>query len=141
MIQYSNTDNCRFILPRRRTISQWIKTCIAGENHKTGDIAIVFCDADYHRNVNIEYLGHDYDTDVITFDYTEGDVISGDILIGVDTVIDNAKMLDVEPLTEIERIIIHGVLHLCGYKDKAATDKARMSEREEYWLCVLSGML
>jgi len=106
-----------------------------------GEISIVFCDTDYHRQINIDYLGHDYDTDVITFDYTEQNTVSGDILIGIDTVIDNAHGLGIEPLDEIHRIIIHGVLHLCGYTDKEAKEKARMTERENYWLCVLSTML
>ena len=99
-----------------------------------GEITVVFCSDDYLLDVNKQYLDHDYFTDIITFDYSEGLVMSGDLFISYDRVLDNANTFNVEILTELSRVIFHGVLHLCGYKDKSDMDVILMRDKENFYL-------
>lgn len=123
---------------RKRKISSWIKETIISEGKIPGDISFIFCSDNYLLEVNKQYLNHDYFTDIITFDYVENTVVSGDIFISCDRVKENAREFNAEFLNELSRIIIHGVLHLCGYKDKSKKDKLLMTQKEDFYLNLLS---
>ncbi len=101
---------------------------------QTGDLVFVFCSDEFLLNMNREYLQHDYYTDIITFDYSEGGKLAGEMYISYDRIIDNAKDLKVRELDELHRVIIHGVLHLCGYKDKTKKEEEKMRKAEEFAL-------
>ena len=116
---------------KKRILNQWIKQVAALHGRKVGDIGYMFVNDDKILEVNNTYLGHDYYTDIITFDESEGNVISGDMLISLDTVRSNAELLGNEYAEELHRVIIHGVLHLCGLKDKSPEDEERMREAED----------
>jgi len=117
-----------------KIIRQWIKQVIQSENKKTGDLAIVFTSDDYLLNMNRKYLNHDYFTDIITFDYSEFPLVSGDLLISIDTVKDNAEQLNLSFYSELNRVIVHGVLHLCGYGDKTEEEEKTMRAKENFYL-------
>lgn len=122
---------------KRRGVSSWIRDVAAKYGKKCGEIAYVFCDDEKILEVNRAYLQHDYYTDVITFDYSEDDVISGDIFISLDTVKSNAKQYEQSYETEVYRIIIHGVLHLCGINDKGPGEREHMTACENDALAML----
>lgn len=107
---------------------------IEKELRKTGDISVIFCSDEYLLEMNKEYLNHDYYTDIITFDYVEGNVISGDLFISVDRVKDNAVQFDSTLLKELYRVVFHGTLHLVGYKDKTEDEKIVMRSKEDFYL-------
>ncbi len=130
MITYQTIDVKRPSI-KVRECNAWIKGVAAGHGKKVGDIAYIFCSDAKILEVNNQYLGHNYYTDIITFDYTDGDVIGGDIFISVDTVKSNADELGIPFDTELHRILIHGILHLCGFKDKNPVDKAEMTRQED----------
>lgn len=111
-------------------VNRWIRETAAGYGYKVGEIAYVFCSDEKILEVNRQYLQHDYYTDIITFDYTEGRVISGDIFISVDTVADNARELNITFDDELLRILIHGILHLCGQDDKTPELRQEMTRKE-----------
>ena len=111
-------------------LKSWIAKVADSYGLKTGDLAYVFCSDDRILEVNKEFLQHDYYTDIITFDYCEGDTISGDMYISVDTVRSNSELFSTSFINEMHRVIIHGVLHLCGLKDKAPDDEKKMREAE-----------
>lgn len=136
-IQYCSED---VSVPKiqKRKISGWIKETIISEGKLPGDISFIFCSDIFLLEVNKQYLNHDYFTDIITFDYVEDGVISGDIFISCDRVKENANEFGVAFLDELSRIIIHGILHLCGYKDKSKKDKLLMTEKENFYLNLLS---
>lgn len=136
-IKYFNVD---VPLPKlkKKVTSEWIKKSILAEEKRVGDISFIFCSDDYLLEVNQKYLNHDYFTDVITFDYVVGDLISGDIFISVDRISENASVFKVPFIAELNRILIHGVLHLLGYKDKDKSDKFVMTNREDYFLNLLN---
>jgi len=115
-----------------------IETLVSNENKKMGEVNYIFCSDDYLLNINRQYLNHDYYTDVISFDYCEDDVISGDIFISVDTVRDNAQEYKVEFIKELERVMIHGVLHFVGYKDKTDEDSKVMRQKENQYLSLFN---
>lgn len=116
---------------RVREYNAWIK-CVASEHgKKLGEVAYIFCDDEKILEVNNQYLGHNYYTDVITFDYTENETINGDIFISLDTVRSNAEEMGIAFDDELNRIMIHGILHLCGFKDKNPVDKAEMTRQED----------
>ncbi len=129
MISYHSEDIKKPNICTRRT-SAWVKKVAASYGKTIGEIAYIFCSDPYILEVNKQYLQHDYFTDVITFDYTEGDRISGDIFISLDTVKSNAEQFGVDFYEELERVIIHGILHLCGLKDKEPAEEAKMREEE-----------
>ncbi len=122
---------------KRREVSSWIRSVAAKYGKKCGEIAYIFCDDEKILEVNRTYLQHDYYTDVITFDYSEGNVISGDIFISLDTVKSNAAQYGQAYETEIYRIIIHGILHLCGINDKAPGEREHMTVCENEALAML----
>lgn len=136
MITFQTIDVKRPAI-KARECNAWIKQVAAGHGKKVGDIAYIFCSDEKILEVNRQYLGHDYYTDIITFDYTVGDVISGDIFISIDTVSSNAAELGIGFDKELRRIIIHGILHLCGFKDKQPDDKAEMTRQEDAALQLL----
>ena len=107
-----------FQLENEAIIADWISKAIEAEGLKVGDINYVFCDDDYLHKLNVEFLNHDTLTDIISFDYTLGKIIQGDIFISVERVADNANDFKVSFEQELNRVIIHGILHYCGYKDK-----------------------
>lgn len=111
-------------------VNRWIRETASSYGYKVGEIAYIFCSDEKILEVNRHYLQHDYYTDIITFDYTEGNVISGDIFISVDTVADNAKDLHVSFDNEMLRILIHGILHLCGQDDKTPELRIEMTRKE-----------
>ncbi|MCE3297140.1 MAG: ybeY [Crocinitomicaceae bacterium] len=118
----------------KTNLKRFVKELVETENAKAGDISIVLCSDEYLLEVNKSYLDHDYFTDIITFDYTEGKRISGDLMISVDRVRDNAKQNGIDEMHEFHRVVFHGVLHLCGYKDKSAKDQAVMRSKEDFYL-------
>lgn len=122
---------------KKRTITAWIKTVAASYRKEIGDIAYVFCSDAKILEVNNQYLQHDYYTDIITFDYTEGDTISGDIFISLDTVRSNSAQFDTGYEEELLRIIIHGILHLCGVNDKSPEERKQMTACEDKALAML----
>lgn len=135
-IQYLSEDIAIPKFPKRK-MTQWIKDSITTEGKVVGDISFIFCSDEYLLEVNKQYLNHDYFTDIITFDYVENNVISGDIFISCDRVRENADEFQTGFDNELRRIIIHGVLHLIGYKDKSKKDKLLMTSKEDFYLNML----
>lgn len=136
-IQYLSED---ISIPKfqKRKMTQWIKDTILTEGKIPGDMTFIFCSDQYLLEVNKQYLNHDYFTDIITFDYVENNVISGDIFISCERVKENAAEFHTGFDNELRRIIIHGVLHLIGYKDKSKKDKLLMTSKEDFYLNKLS---
>jgi probable rRNA maturation factor len=115
-------------------IEKLINNLIINELKQLGDITVIFCSDEYLLDMNKQYLNHDYYTDIITFDYVEGDTISGDLFISFDRIKDNSKEFVNELIMEIYRVVFHGVLHLVGYKDKKDEEQVLMKEKENYYL-------
>ena len=130
MISY-NTVNVKMPAIRRRDTSAWVKAVAASYGKKVGEIAYIFVDDEEILRVNREYLQHDYYTDIITFDYTEGDTISGDLFISLDTVRTTAEQYGKPYEEELHRVIIHGILHLCGINDKGPGEREIMEAAED----------
>jgi rRNA maturation RNase YbeY len=124
----------KFVLAFETEISKWIEFTIDQEKREMGEIAYVFCKDDYLTEKNVKYLKHNTLTDVISFDYSLGTVISGDIYISVDRVADNADDLNIVFNDELQRVMIHGILHFCGYNDKTEDDRTIMRSKEDYYL-------
>ncbi|GHV47782.1 endoribonuclease YbeY [Bacteroidia bacterium] len=120
---------------RKRIVSDWIKTVAKSFGKSTGEITYIFCSEDKILNINLQYLQHDYYTDIITFDYTEGNIIAGDIFISLDTVRSNAEAFNTDYKEELHRTIIHGILHLCGIEDKK--QRELMEKNENIALSIL----
>lgn len=118
-------------------ITDIVLLVIGKEGFQAGDCTIVFGSDNWLLHYNKQFLKHDYYTDIITFDYSEGDVISGDLLVSLERVYDNASKENVSRETELSRVLIHGVLHLCGYKDKLISDITIMRKKEGYYLSLL----
>ena len=129
MITYSN-EGVSMPKIKRRKITAWIKDVAASYNRQVGEVGYLFCNDEKILEVNQQYLGHDYYTDIITFDYDEGDVINGDIVISLDTVRSNAAQQGTAYMDELHRVIIHGILHLCGINDKAPGEREIMEAAE-----------
>ena len=136
MISYQ-TDGVKMPAIKRRETTAWIKKVAASHGRKVGDIAYVFCNDEKILEVNRQYLQHDYYTDIITFDYDEDDVISGDLFISLDTVRTNAEQVGATYEEELHRVIIHGILHLCGINDKGPGEREIMEENENKALAML----
>ena len=115
-------------------ISTWLEDIIVNEEKKLGKIQYIFCDDEYLLHVNREYLQHDFYTDIITFDYVKGKKISGDIFVSLPRIKDNAVQLSTDENEELKRVLAHGILHLCGYKDKSEEEQTMMTEKEDYYL-------
>jgi rRNA maturation RNase YbeY len=122
---------------KRRETTAWIKAVAATYGKRVGEVGYMFVDDEKILEVNREYLGHDYYTDIITFDYDEGDVINGDIVISLDTVRSNAEQLGKPYDEELHRVIIHGILHLCGINDKGKGEREMMEAAENRALQLL----
>lgn len=120
-----------FQLDNEEMFENWISRVIASESKDEGEISYIFCDDEYLHKINIEYLNHDDLTDIISFDYSEGNLLQGDIFISVERVRDNAQYFGVTFEEELKRVIIHGVLHYCGYKDKSDADEQVMRAKED----------
>jgi len=119
-------------------LTNWISKVCSSENHEFGDISLIFCSDDYLLDINRTHLDHDYYTDIITFDYTENKIVSGDLFISIDRVRDNATDFNFSFEHELHRVIIHGVLHLCGYKDKSDEEEKLMRTKENNALSMIS---
>jgi len=130
MIKYYSED-CNLPEIDQIAITDWIIRMAAFHGKKAGEINYIFCSDARILEVNNQYLQHDYFTDIITFDYTEDTIISGDIYIGIETTASNAEMLGITFETELNRVIIHGVLHLCGFKDKTPETEKIMHQKED----------
>lgn len=120
-----------FALENEDLYPDWIESIIESEGKILGEINYIFCDDEYLHQINVQYLDHDTLTDIISFDYTEGDIISGDIFLSVERVQDNANDFQVSFEEELKRVMSHGVLHYCGYKDKSEADEQLMRTKEE----------
>ena len=140
MIRYFQKD-ISFELQSKLIIKKWIKTVIEQNGKRCRDINVIFCSDPSILEINIQFLGHDYYTDIITFDYCEGKNISGELYISIDTVKANAEEYEQEFLTELHRVIIHGILHLLGWDDHCDEDIAQMRAAEDSALALLAEMM
>ena len=139
MITY-NTDGVKMPSIKKRENTAWVKAVAASYGKRVGEIAYIFVDDEKILEVNRQYLGHDYYTDIITFDYCEGDVISGDLFICLDTVRTNAEQGGATYEEELHRVIIHGILHLCGINDKGPGEREIMEAAEDKALALRSSL-
>lgn len=133
MIRYFCED-IRFTYKNKLANNRWLKMVAGSEIRKIGDINVIFCSDNYILDVNMKYLQHDYFTDIITFDYCEGKVLSGDLFISVDSVRENSIEFGTDFEEELHRVIVHGVLHLIGYDDHTDEDRKVMRQKENYYL-------
>ena len=133
MIRYFCED-IRFTYKNKLANNRWLKMVAGSEIRKIGDINVIFCSDNYILDINMKYLQHDYFTDIITFDYCEGKVLSGDLFISVDSVRENSIEFGTDFEEELHRVIVHGVLHLIGYDDHTDEDKKVMRQKENYYL-------
>lgn len=135
------TEGCNYNLPKRLAMRRWIEEVVRREGYRAGDINYIFCSSEYHRQMNRDFLGHDYFTDVITFEERETRlgqrVINGEVYIDVATVEDNAELYNSLPINEMRRILVHGALHLCGHKDKSPWAEKNMRRMENKYLKLL----
>ena len=120
-----------FNLDNEDALSNWISAVIISENKKEGELNYIFCDDDYLHKINMEHLGHDTLTDIISFDYSMGNELHGDLFISVERVNENAIDFKVSFEEELKRVLVHGVLHYCGYKDKTEVDAVLMRRKED----------
>jgi probable rRNA maturation factor len=132
MIDFQYIENDKLI--NTEDINLWINSVIKEEGMIIGELVYVLCNDEYLLKKNIQFLNHNTLTDVITFDYTKDKIISGDILISTERVVENSKIFNVNYLTELHRVMVHGLLHLLGYKDKIEKDANTMREKESYYL-------
>ena len=139
MITY-NTDGVKMPSIKKRENTAWVKAVAASYGKRVGEIAYIFVDDEKILEVNRQCLGHDYYTDIITFDYCEGDVISGDLFISLDTVRTNAEQVGATYEEELHRVIIHGILHLCGINDKGPGEREIMEAAEDKALALRSSL-
>ena len=123
-----------FLLENTESFIRWIKNVISEENKKLGEINYIFCDDKYLLEKNIKYLNHDTLTDIITFSYCEGDMISSDIMISVERVMENSSVFENSFSNELNRVMVHGILHLVGYNDKTKEEKEIMKKKEDYYV-------
>jgi len=133
LFEYIDTDELTI---QKKDVALWLKNVLLKEDPKKelGDITYVFCNDKYLKEKNKMFLNHNYLTDVITFDYSEKNIISADILISIDRVLDNSKTYKVEFLCELKRVMIHGLLHLLGYTDNSTKEKQEMRKKEDFYI-------
>ncbi len=132
-----HNDATPYRLSHKRAVRAWLLRVIAEEGFVPGEIAFIFCSRERHLEINRTYLGHDYYTDVITFDYTAGGVVSGDIFIDPITIRENAAVYGTTPVREMHRVLVHGILHLCGHGDKTPAQQKKMRGLEDKYLILL----
>ena len=135
MVSYFQ-EGIRFELKGKVLNNRWLKMVAESEVKKLGPISIIFCSDNYILDINMKYLQHDYFTDIITFDYCEGDVISGDLFISIDSVRENALHYGTRFEDELDRVMVHGLLHLIGYDDHTPEDTAVIRQKEDYYISV-----
>lgn len=128
------SEQTDFSLPNESQIVEWLKGVSESEGCTLMELAYIFCSDEFLLEINQQYLSHDYYTDVITFDYSEDNHVSGDVFISVDRVRENAKILDVKEDQELQRVMVHGLLHLLGYNDKSPAQKSEMTLKEDFYL-------
>lgn len=133
MIRYFS-ESIKFDLQGKLANNRWLRFVAEAEAKRIGDVNIIFCSDPYILDVNINYLGHDYYTDILTFDYVEGDVLSGDLFISIDSVRENASFYGADFPTELRRVMVHGLLHLIGYDDHTPEEQKVMRSKEDYYL-------
>ena len=133
MISYFFEDT-QFVFKGRQRNNRWLRLVAESEIRRIGDISIIFCSDNYILDINMKYLQHDYFTDIITFDYCEGEKLSGDLFISVDSVRENAVQYGTEFADELNRVMVHGILHLIGYDDHTQKDIKTMRSKENYYL-------
>jgi rRNA maturation RNase YbeY len=133
-----HTENDKIPSIKRRIVNQWVLSVAAIYKKKIGKIAYIFCSEEQILGMNKQYLEHDYYTDIITFDYSEGDIISGDIFVCPDTIKSNSEKFSTPYPEELHRILIHGILHLCGINDKSPEERKIMKINENNALAMLS---
>ena len=133
MVSYFTQDT-GFKFKGKLVNNRWLKIMAESESRKLGNINIIFCSDPYILDINKKYLKHNYYTDIITFDYCDGPVLSGDLFISVDSVLANSETYKTDFSDELNRVIIHGVLHLVGYDDQTDEQKAVMRDKEDYYL-------
>lgn len=137
-VTFNNVDS-QYLPQGRQMITRWVGSCIKDEGFRVGDINFIFCSEQEILRINTEYLGHNYHTDVITFEYRGEEGISGDIFIGVETVRENAQKYGSGMRSEMLRVMIHGVMHLCGYPDKTKAERTIMQGKENDALAKIFG--
>ena len=140
MVSYFCED-INFTLKCKLLNNRWLKMVVESEIKKLGDLSIIFCSDNYILDVNMKYLQHDYFTDIITFDYCESNIVSGDLFISVDSVRENSILYGTEFEDELDRVMVHGVLHLLGYDDHSDTDVALMREKENYYISLKRSLM
>ena len=133
MISYYKEDT-GFVFKGRTLNNRWLRMVAGSEIRRIGDISIIFCSDNYILDVNMRYLQHDYFTDIITFDYCEKDILSGDLFISIDSVRENALFYGVPFADELDRVMVHGLLHLIGYDDHTEEQIREMRAKEDYYL-------
>ena len=131
---YFHSENTAFVPKQKSALRKWLNEAISKEGFSTGNLNYIFCSDGHLHSINQEYLDHDTLTDIITFDYVEGEIVSGDIFISIDRVRENARAFKEKVRNELHRVIIHGLLHLMGYGDKTPEQKAEMTEKEDFYL-------
>ena len=133
MIRYFQED-IKFELKQKMQNNRWLKMVAGSEMRRIGAVNIIFCSDNYILDVNMRYLQHDYFTDIITFDYCEKDILSGDLFISIDSVRENALFYGVPFADELDRVMVHGLLHLIGYDDHTEEQIREMRAKEDYYL-------
>lgn len=133
------TEDSNFVYKRKLACKQWLKHVANQEGCIIGELNIIFCSDKYILDINKKFLNHDYYTDIITFDYRENQTLSGDLFISIDCVRDNADFYKVEFSDELERVIVHGLLHIIGYDDHKENDIKLMREKEDNYLFLRYG--
>lgn len=137
---YFHSEDIKFTLKQKKMLKNWIYETISTEQCQLGNISYIFCSDKYLHKMNVKYLNHDTYTDIITFDYSEDKLISGDLFISYERVKQNARTYNKYLIEELHRVMIHGVLHLCGYGDKTESEKKQMRSKEDHYLSVLLSM-
>ena len=138
MVRYYN-DSTSYRFREKRAVATWLREVATQEGYTLGDVTYIFCSSAVHRKMNIDFIGHDYFTDVITFDYSDrkGErIVSGDVFIDVETVADNARIYGSTAREEMLRVVVHGLLHLCGQKDKTPRAERQMHRKEDKYLAL-----
>lgn len=136
-VYFHNEDNS-YVLLGKNQIKAWLKSVVSSRAYLLGSINIIFCSDKYLLAMNKEYLQHDYYTDIITFNYCDKNTISGDLFISIDRIKDYSKTNNLPFVNELHRVIVHGVLHLCGFNDKTEKEKEKMRQLEDHFLKILN---
>ena len=129
-----HSEDILFVLKKKPAIISWLSYSVKNENKIVGEISYIFCSDEYLYDINLKHLKHDTLTDIITFDYCEEKIVNGDIYISIERIKENAKLFNNSIENELHRVMIHGVMHLCGYKDKTPEDQNVMSAKEDFYL-------